>query len=234
MPGIEAAQGSVVPVAENASERERVLVAWFQSRDPGQSGTRKLYGGLVELFVEKIFNSYFNVPVVAQQDDEEVTNYLKKTNAYTSTQRAGLEFTEQGVSKQVAGFVGTKNLALKRKPAGKRIIVPSQQTRLLTRQGTAKKYYVSKTASCTVPKWFNVLMCLQLMGTMLKAKKPKQIRIAGKRYRWRKFPVGRATDPGTGLIQEAGAFVLSAEFNKSTHLPFVPDDNILETYTMNM
>ncbi|MBP0011337.1 MULTISPECIES: hypothetical protein [unclassified Roseofilum] len=230
MPAV--AGGKVTRISESSPERVRVLVVYFHHKDPGRTGTRKPYGGVVQMFVEKYFAAYFNVPTVAISGQTEARNTNRQTNAYTSHQRANQEFTEQGTPKQVEGYVGGRNLVLKRQPAGKRIIVPSQETRTVRVGG--KAYYVSKTASCTVPRFFNTTMCLQLMGTMIKAKHPLQLRIAGKRYLWKKYEAGVFTDPGTNLVNEAGAWVINTEFDRSTHLPNVQEDHLYADVVMNI
>ncbi|MDJ1180800.1 hypothetical protein PJF56_18225 [Roseofilum sp. BLCC_M91] len=220
-------------MSDSAPERQRVVVAWFMHKDPGKSGTRKPIGGSAELYVEKFFAAYFNVPTVEVSEQTEAKGILKQVAAYTSTDRAGLLFTEDGTAKQVEGYVSAKDLVIKRTPAGKRIIIPSQETRTVTGKSN-KKYVVSKTASCTVPRFFNSFMCQQLMGCLLRTNEPSQMKIAGKRYRWKKFPTGRFTDPEGSILAEAGAWCLTTEFDATRDLPFVDADRIREPYIMNM
>ncbi len=63
MPAV--AGGKVTRISESSPERVRVLVVYFHHKDPGRTGTRKPYGGVVQMFVEKYFAAYFNVPTVA-------------------------------------------------------------------------------------------------------------------------------------------------------------------------
>lgn len=230
MPGIEAAQGKITRVGKNSPERVRCLAAYYYSKDKGKSGARKVYGGVLEFFLEKYFAAYFNVPIVPKTGQSEAKGVIETTNAYSSTNRAGLEFTATGTTVAVEKYTRAKDLVLKTAPAGKRIIIPSQEVR--TVKVGAKEYYVAKTASCTVPRWFSVHMCLQLMGTMIKAKFPLRLRIGDKRYDWRKYEIGQHKE-ASGIIADSGAWILTAEF-KDSDLPMVSSENTLAPYHMNM
>jgi len=229
--GIQGAKGKVVRVRADAPARERVLVAWFKNYDPGKTGTRKKEGGLAELYVESFFSAYFNVPTIDPSEVIEAGDELTKTAAYTSTQRSGVEFSAAGEPVQIEGFTKSKNSVITRAPRGIRVIVPSQETREVTYKN--KKYGLSKTASCTFPYFFNVFMCKQLIGTMLRNNQPLRIKINGKRYQWKKYKEERHTD-SDGTVADSGAWILTAPKAVETELPFVDDDYYRETFIANM
>lgn len=230
--GIEAAKGRVVRISANAPERTRVLVAWFEMRDPGREGTRKPYGGLLEMFVETPFVKYFGVPEVPATEVAKASKFLQEVEAHQSRHRNGLAFTENGEVKQVAKHTKAANLVIKRAPAGKRIIVPSQEVREYMVGN--RKYALSKTASCTIPRFLSVVASLQLIGTMIRKNHPLRVKIAGKRYDFTEHKTGRETDPDTNLVADSGAWVITSLNQLKTDLSFVPEENFLAKKTMNM